>query len=145
MSIQDCLEYCLKQNGLDYCKNCGLNIEMLNKALEEERERVRVTENTSDGYHTFKELYEHRITLYIALCKSLNNGNVWRSHLHSDGSNFDGWFILGIWREKGKQITYHLPNEKWEKTNFAETLDKAPDFDGHTSKDVLTRLSSLDK
>jgi len=40
MTIQDCLEYCLKQNGLDYCKNCGLNIEMLNKALAEERTRV---------------------------------------------------------------------------------------------------------
>ena len=82
------------------------------QAVAEERERV-VTEDTSDGYHTFKELYEHRITLYIALCKSLNNGNVWRSKLHSDSSSFDGWFILGIWREKGKQISYHLPNERW--------------------------------
>ncbi len=35
------------------------------KAVEE------IDENTSDGYHTFKELYDHRITLYIALCKSL--------------------------------------------------------------------------
>ena len=23
----------------------------------------------SDGYHTFEELYDHRITLFIALCK----------------------------------------------------------------------------
>jgi len=44
MTIQDCLEYCKTQNGLDYCKNCGLNIEMLNKALAEERERVVLIE-----------------------------------------------------------------------------------------------------
>lgn len=24
----------------------------------------------SDGYHTFDELYDHRITLYIALCRT---------------------------------------------------------------------------
>ena len=97
----------------------------------------------SDGYHTFDELYDHRITLYIALCKSLRNGNVWRSQKHSDGSNYDGWFLLGIWFEKGKQITYHIPNERWEETEFAENLDKAPEFDGHTSADVLERIKKL--
>lgn len=98
----------------------------------------------SDGYHTFDELYDHRITLYIALCKSYNNGtNVWRSQLHSDGSNYDGWFILGINYEKGKQITYHIPNERWDETEFAPKLTMAPDFDGHTSADVLERIKLL--
>ena len=36
-----------------------------------------------------------------------------------------------------KQITYHLPLSKWEETGFAETLEKAPEFDGHTPDDVL--------
>ncbi len=26
---------------------------------------------TCDGYHTFDELYDHRITLYISLCKQI--------------------------------------------------------------------------
>jgi len=98
----------------------------------------------SDGYHTFNELYEHRITLYIALCKKYSEDYyVWRSTSHSDMSHFDGWFILGIRKEKGKQITYHLPLSKWDDTDFAETLKFAPEFDGHTNKDVLERLKNL--
>jgi hypothetical protein len=105
----------------------------------------------SDGYHTFTQLYDHRITLYIALCKQRNarknefapNGNVWRSKKHSDGTSWDGWFILGICKLKGFQITYHLPIERWNETDFAETLEQAPEYDGHTPEDVLERLKTL--
>lgn len=112
----------------------------------------------SDGHHTIDELYEHRIILFITLCKLLagyldhlrkegkvyvseNNPVVWRSKIHNDGSSFDGWFIMGI--QHGTQITYHIPLSKWEETNFAETLEKAPEWDGHTSDDVLKRLKQL--
>lgn len=101
----------------------------------------------SDGYHTFDELYEHRITLYVALARVLksdaNHNGVWRSLTHSDGSVMEGWFVLGIGKEKGKQITYHLPLVKWGETSFAETLDKAPEWDNHTSDDVLIRIKNL--
>lgn len=121
----------------------------------------------SDGYHTFGELYEHRITNFIALCriidggypnimvvsqvepntiKKMDTGNpVWRSKKHSDGElAFGGtWFVLGISKEKGKQITYHLPIKDWSKTSFAEELEQAPEWDGHSSEDVLERLSKL--
>jgi hypothetical protein len=98
-----------------------------------------------DGFHTFDELYEHRIQLYITLCKAYENdyGGVWKSKFHSDGSNMDGWFILGIHKEKGKQITYHLPLDKWKKLKNIKTLRKAPEYDGHTSDDVLKRLDDL--
>jgi hypothetical protein len=104
--------------------------------------------STSDGYHTFDELYEHRIVLYLALCRQLVDQGVkqlrpWRSLLHSDGTSFDGWFILGIGKEPGEQITYHLPMSRWGETFFAETLPKAPEFDGHTPKDVLERIGRL--
>ena len=104
----------------------------------------------SDGYHTFDELYDHRITLYIALCneiaKQVNRGHynpVWRSKIHSDGSNYDGWFLLGIKEVKGEQITYHIPLERWNDTHRARTLEKSPEFDGHTSNDVLERIKLL--
>ena len=119
-----------------------------------------------DGYHTFDELYDHRIALYIALCRKVNaedeqakslkafkegfafdrNGwirKVWRSKLHANGSGYGGWFILGIDEAEGEQISYHLPMSKWNETGFAETLDRAPEWDGHTSDNVLTRLSKL--
>ena len=51
---------------------------------------------------------------------------------------------MGIGKEKGKQITYHLPARYWhEVCEFAEILEKAPEWDGHTSDDVLKRLASL--
>lgn len=106
-----------------------------------------------DGYHTFDELYEHRIELFITLCyffiqgkTSYDGRNVWISKLHSDGSKFDGWFIMGIAKEKGNQITYHLPMQYWERcVKFSQELEKAPEFDGHTSDDVLVRIKDLIK
>lgn len=132
------------------------------------REHNIDTNLISDGYHTFGELYDHRIILYIDLCLYLNlitngglvyNNNafgggvpserfsakhkIWKSKVHSDGSIWDDWFLLGIDSEKGKQITYHLPMKYWFNTGFAEILSKAPEFDGHSSSDVLERLKGL--
>lgn len=104
----------------------------------------------SDGYHTFAELYEHRIELYITLCEQISYQPyddsahaVWRSKLHHDGTSFDGWFVLGIGKKRGEQITYHLPLARWNDCAFAEELDKAPEFDGHTSRDVIGRLRGI--
>lgn len=124
-------------------REAEINLEIVENKLD--------TNKISDGYHTFEELYEHRITLFIALCRLMkfeyklqyDGKGVWRSKAHSDGSVWDGWFILGILQTPGQQITYHLPISKWEETNFATTLDKAPTFDGHTPQDVLQRLKQL--
>lgn len=96
----------------------------------------------SDGYHTFDELYEHRVALFMLVCRLLCHHS-WRSQLHGDGSCFLGWFVLGLFKTPGSQITYHLPMRLWERAAFAQTLDRAPEFDGHTSSDVLDRLSGL--
>lgn len=99
-----------------------------------------------DGYHTFDELYDHRIELFIGLCRKIaykGDREIWRSKLHADGTSYDGWFILGINKSKGSQITYHLPDKEWENTHFAEKLETAPEFDGHTSDDVLERLKKI--
>lgn len=58
----------------------------------------------SDGYHTIEELYDHRITLYFALCRQLY---------------------------------------EWNEVGYLETLDRAPEFDGHTDKEVLSRLKKI--
>ncbi len=110
------------------------------------------TNQISDGYHTFGELYNHRITLFITLCKYIHFAcirnpdeisPVWKSKLHSDGSAMEGWFVMGIFVESGKQITYHLPMTEWDITKFAQERELAPAWDGHTSDDVLNRLSVL--
>lgn len=110
----------------------------------------------SDGYHTMAELYDHRITLWIALCKQLawsgtiEGANavipvyeIWRSKLHHDGGSYPKWFVLGIGKEKNSQLTYHVPLKRWDETSFAEELERAPEWDGHTANDVLGRLKLL--
>lgn len=107
----------------------------------------------NDGYHSFKELYDHRIQIYIALCNAIVGNHrapfngpytdsypVWRSQTQSDGQRWEGWFLLGINYLTGTQITYHIPMEYWDQFAFADELEQAPTFDGHTSADVLTRL-----
>ncbi len=107
--------------------------------------------DASDGYHTFTELYEHRIILFMTLCRyfiqgkaSYDSRNVWCSLFHSDGSCYEGWFIMGIGKEKGNQITYHIPMRYWTQAKkHAEVLEKAPEFDGHKSHDVIKRIAEL--
>ena len=125
----------------------------------------------SDGYHTFDELYDHRIQLWItatSLMKECNNlparvdgigrplrrytYQVWRSQKHDDGQLAfgGGWFVLGVnvFLHSGgighsTSMTYHLPISYWDQCDFAETFEQAPPFDGHTSQDVLERLKNL--
>lgn len=112
------------------------------------------TGEISDGYHTFDELYAHRIELYLKLAEmmywntrdnTIHRDTVWCSKLHSDGTSIDGWFVLGINQKPGEQITYHLPMKYWDRAcqHVVKVLDKAPEFDGHTSGDVLERLRRL--
>lgn len=86
---------------------------------------------TSDGYHTFNELYEHRHALFSNLA-------TWKSRLHADGTMFEGWFIAGKDTPKG-QVTYHIPLRLWDAFKVPE-LPNTPEWDGHTSNDVIERL-----
>jgi hypothetical protein len=95
------------------------------------------TDEVSDGFHTFGELYEHRIALLLALLRALGHG--WRSKAHADGSSYEGWFVVGTTLATG-EITYHLPMRDWDNTHWLTTLDRAPSWDGHTSIDVIARL-----
>lgn len=92
----------------------------------------------SDGYHTFDELYEHR---HLLFCLATKNPGLksWRAKFHDDGSHYSGYFIAGIHLPSG-DITYHLPYKYWGLLNHAETYEKAPTWDGHTSSDVVDRL-----
>lgn len=101
-----------------------------------------------DGYHTFGELYDHRITLFIALCRLAKREKyrIWRSTRHADGELCFGTgtqFVMGIGFSPGNQITYHIPVERWNETEFAETLETGIEWDGHTSDDVLSRIKEL--
>lgn len=68
--------------------------------------------DVSDGYHTFPELYDHRIMLFIALMRMASEAGLecgW-SRNHDDGQPCfgGGWAIGWITAPSGKQARYHM-------------------------------------
>ena len=97
----------------------------------------------SDGYHTFNELYLHRTILFICLMAH-NKKIAWKSKLHSDGSMFPNMFIAGLNIPNIGTVTYHLDMIWFNKTgDKIKELEKAPEWDGHTTEEVFMRLSKF--
>lgn len=94
----------------------------------------------SDGYHTFGELYYHRMILFLIILKD-HKDLAWRSKQHHDGTMFEGDFICGINTPKG-QYTYHYDLKYWDLFEDIKVLDGAPEYDGHKPEDI-DRLLSL--
>ncbi|MCW6664541.1 hypothetical protein NHG32_02480 [Aerococcaceae bacterium NML191219] len=96
----------------------------------------------SDGYHTFNELYFHRMILFAVIC-NLNQDKAWKSKLHADGTMFENYFIVGVETPQG-QFTYHYHMEHWNHFDVME-VDYAPEWDGHMPKDVVRLLCLGDR
>lgn len=101
---------------------------------------------TSDGYHTFNELYQYRM-LYNALLfnewakhETFEVSKSWR---HSDGELCfgGGWFVVTADTDAG-QITNHYQEKYWDLFDIP-SLEWAPEWDGHTPQDVAERLTEL--
>lgn len=100
--------------------------------------------DTSDGWHTFDELYEHRTILFASLCNCHQIWNIpldvtFRSWKHHDGTMYDGMFIAGILTDSG-WVTYHCEAKFWDYFCYVPELDRAPEWDGATPEDGLGRL-----
>lgn len=93
-------------------------------------------DNVSDGYHTFKELYHHRMLLTASLFNT--SDLAWKSKKHDDGTMFDDYFIVGITTNEG-QATYHYHIDNWHLFNVAE-LESAPKWDGHDAETSIKRI-----
>lgn len=124
----------LEQEKYDYIK------EINDKIKEYENAKIINTNDISDNCHTFGELYDHRAKLFSVIC-NMNKTKSWKSKLHSDGTMFNGYFIVGINTKKG-QATYHYEMKYWELFNVKE-LKNAPEYDGHTPKQAIERILSL--
>lgn len=115
-----------------------LNAEL--KKLKDENPDISLGEVT-DTYHTFNQLYHQRAILFSIIC-NLFPHLCYKSKLHSDGTMFEGMFVVGINTLKG-QFSYHYDIEPyWEYFKVPE-VERAPEWDGHTEDDALERLSSL--
>ena len=92
----------------------------------------------SDGYHTFNELYDHRMILFSLICNS-NSQRAWKSWKHHDGTMYDNYFIVGINTPEG-QYSYHYHEDNWDYFDVKE-LEVAPEWDGHKPNDIKRLLS----
>lgn len=113
-----------------------------------------------DEYHSFEELYNHRMALNIALfnywseefrriemyfdIEQIKNAppKVLKSKLHYDGTMFPDYFIVMAILPYNKQISYHYHIKHWDKFKISE-IYKAPKWDGHNSDKVIERLMKL--
>ena len=101
-----------------------------------------VTGETSDGYHTFNELYHHRAVLFSVIVKAFPD-QAWKSRHHSDGSMFDGMFIVGIDTPDGP-ATYHYDLDPYWDMFRCKEVERAPEWDGHTAADAIERIGKLE-
>jgi hypothetical protein len=105
-----------------------------------------ITENTSDGHHTFKELYEYRMMYNAALFNEwfrTNQYDVHKSTRHSDGELAfgGGWFIVVAQLPEG-QISNHYEASNWGLFRIPSREIPA-EYDGHTPEEALRRLKAL--
>lgn len=135
---------------MDYAKEINKDIQRL-----KQKGQLR-PKDISDGYHTIGDLYDHRLALTVALCHSIkwvnemyvmndmvdsDDAYCYKSKLHSDGTMFDGMFIVVIETEDG-QISYHYNLEHWDKFKIEEK-EMANEYDGHTPEMCIERLLKL--
>lgn len=96
---------------------------------------------TSDGYHTFNELYHHRALLFSVIVRNYPE-MCWKSKKHHAGDMYEGMFIVGINTPDG-QASYHYDIEPYWDMFKCEELEFAPEWDGHTPAQAIERIGKL--
>lgn len=125
---------------LGHCEPTHGGYPDLAERLADYVEPAPVTGSTSDGFHTFDELYHHRAVLFSVIV-AMFRGLSWKSLHHHDGTMYDGMFIVGIDTPAGT-ATYHYDVEPYWDMFSCRVLDRAPEWDGHTPDDAIERRSS---
>lgn len=100
-----------------------------------------ITGETSDGYHTFNELYHHRAVLFSVIVANYKD-RAWKSVRHHDGTMYDGMFIVGIDTPDG-QATYHYDIDPYWDMFDCKVREFAPEWDGHTPAQAIERIGKL--
>lgn len=93
------------------------------------------TKGISDKWHTFDDLYHHRMVLTQCLSETLPKEYSWKSKLHEDGTMFEDDFIIGFSRPDIGDYSYHYNMKYWDLFDVKE-LEHAPKYDGHTPDDI---------
>ena len=120
----------------------NLLTDKINQIILEGKRQNWSTKGISDKWHTFEELYYHRMVLFLSL-QLAHKDKAWKSKQHHDGTMFDDSFIVGIDTPQG-QYSYHYNLKYWDLFKDIKELEFAPEYDGHKPSDI-SRLLSLQK
>jgi hypothetical protein len=102
---------------------------------------------TSDGYHTFRDLYRFRLLYNAALFNEWADKGLYdtsKSYRHSDGElcfGKENYFVVMAELPTG-QISNHYKGEHWDLFAVPEVA-QAPIWDGHTAQMVADRLEEF--
>lgn len=138
-----------------YCsKCCKLTDDLVNEytAKQVEAALKNAPSSTSDGYHTFKELYYHRMLLQASWFNMLYKEAVdldaqygtvvpvksWRHHDGRPCFGKENYFVVVAQLPTG-QISNHYKGEYWDLFQIPE-WECAPEWDGHTPQQAAERI-----
>ena len=102
-----------------------------------------INNGTSDGVHTFGELYKQRAILLAVLVRAYPSIS-WKSKLDHAGNAKTNRFLVGFDTPDG-QATFHVDLDKFWDTFDCVELERAKDFDGHNAVESINRILSLCK
>lgn len=134
-------------------------LEFKNKIIAEQTKLLdeRTTPKTSDGWHTFEELYNYRavynaglVNLIVWYKKYSRNSkfdgiDVIKSKKHFGGEKcYDGQYFVVMIKTPIGQISNHYKLEYWDMFN-CRVAKQGWKWDGHTMKESLERLKKLYK
>lgn len=108
--------------------------------------RQKITGDTSDGFHTFNELYRYRLLYNAALFNewfTQGKYDIHKSERHSDGQLCfgGGWFVVVAQLPTG-QVTNHYELKDWYLFKAA-IRKRAAKWDGHTPEAAAQRLEAM--
>lgn len=143
LNVEPNIAFCQEEKDAAFIAPCRTDVPRLIAEIRRLRELTRpITGETSDGYHTFNELYHHRAVLFSVICNDRPE-LAWKSKLHQDGTMYDGDFIVGIQTPAGA-ASYHCKIDPyWDMFKVRELLN-APEWDGYTPEDVAYRIGGIE-
>lgn len=100
------------------------------------------TKDISDKWHTFDDLYHHRMILTKIIAETYPEYAT-KSKLHSDGTMFEGSFIVTFTTTEGL-YSYHYPMSDWGLFKIDE-VERSPEYDGHKPEDIGRLVSLLEE
>lgn len=109
--------------------------------------KLEAPSDTSDGYHTFRDLYNFRMLYNAALFNEWAEKGLYdthKSYRHSDGElcfGKENYFVVQAQLPTG-QISNHYKGQHWDLFAVPEVAQAAV-WDGHTAEMVAERLEEF--